>query len=346
MTASRSDYAALLLRNDPILDVRSPREFERGAIPNSRNIPILTDDERHDVGLTYKQDGKAAAIARGHELVESDTKADRVSAWLKYIHAANPTALTCWRGGKRSQIAQQWLAEAGCDIPRLDGGFKALRQTSLDVIAQSSKRDWLVVAGSTGVGKTRFLRNYQPSIDLEAIANHRGSAFGSMATPQPTPVTFEIATAQALLQIADFKCCLIEDESRTIGRLAVPNALYKATQNAPLVVLEAPLSERIRFTYEEYVIGAIPTQLIEAVDRIQKRLGRERHRIVRGKLVEALRQSNAELHQEWIGCLFDWYYDPMYEFQLSRKQERIVFKGNAAELREHLATAYQLPCNA
>lgn len=336
MGAVRSDYAAILRDNTPVIDVRAPIEFERGALPNSFNVPILTDEERHRVGLAYKRDGDAAATALGYKLVSGTHKTDRVRAWARLVESQRDIALTCWRGGQRSQIAQQWLAVAGYDVPRLAGGFKSMRQYSLEVLARGGERDWLVLAGSTGVGKTRFLKQYEASIDLEAAANHRGSAFGQLTTPQPTPISFEIALAQILLQTANFASCLIEDESRTIGRLAIPAGLFDAMQSAPIVVLEASLEDRVEFTYSEYVRGADATRLTIALAHIQKRLGHTRYIALRGKLQEATRLNDAALHKDWIRCLLEWYYDPMYAYQLEKKSGRVVFRGNEEEVRAYL----------
>ena len=336
MVVARIDYNSILRDNVPVLDVRAPTEYERGRIPNSTNIPILDDNERAQVGITYKQDGNEAAVELGFSLVSGFVKRQRVDAWCRYLRS-NPNALlTCWRGGQRSKIAQQWLADAGFDIPRIDGGFKAIRQCSLDALADLNTRRWIVIAGSTGVGKTQFLNSYHESIDLESIAHHRGSAFGQLETPQPVPVSFELELAQRLLQTEQFSFCLIEDESRTIGRLAIPNQLYEEMQSAPIIVLEASLESRIQLTYEHYVRNTDARKLIDALGRIEKRLGRERYSIVKAKLETALEHDTKSSHYDWIASLFNWYYDPMYEYQLERKLERIIFRGDVQAVREYL----------
>ena len=336
MVVARIDYNSILRDNVPVLDVRAPTEYERGRIPNSTNIPILDDNERAQVGTTYKQEGNKAAVELGFSLVSGPAKSQRVNAWCQSLRS-NPNALlTCWRGGQRSKIAQQWLADAGFDVPRIDGGFKAIRQCSLDVLARANTQRWVVLAGSTGVGKTQFLNSYHEAIDLEAIAHHRGSAFGQLETPQPTPVSFELDLAQRLLQTEQFSSCLIEDESRTIGRLAIPSHLYDEIQSAPIIVLEASLESRIQLTYEHYVRDADSMKLIDALGRIQKRLGRERYSIVKMQLEKAIEHGTSALHFDWIASLFKWYYDPMYEYQLKRKLERIIFRGDVQAVREYL----------
>ncbi len=331
MVAVRTDFTRILRDNLPVLDVRAPGEFERGALPRAVNMPILTDAERAEVGIVYKQHGNEAAMKRGFKLVVGTTKKRRVQAWLAYAEAHKETLLTCWRGGQRSAIAQRWLEEAGCQVPRLAGGFKAMRQFSLNVLKQAHRRNWLVIAGPTGVGKTQLLNRFPHAIDLEALANHRGSSFGRRETPQPVPVSFELALAQKLLQTTHFRTCLIEDESRTIGRLAVPSELYNAIQTAPILVLEATAEERIRHTYDLYVRGKEPQSLRDALVRIQKRLGNERYKIVKKQLDRATGANCEALHLEWIANVFRWYYDPMYAYQLALKRDRIVFRGSAID---------------
>ena len=342
MVVARNDYNEILKDNVPVLDVRSPTEYERGAIPNSINLPILNDDERSRVGIEYKRRGNEAATNLGFALVNGREKEERVNSWSRFVEVNHDALLTCWRGGQRSEIAQRWLAEIGFDVPRIAGGFKAIRQCSLDVFEQCNSRRWIVVAGSTGVGKTQFLNTHRASIDLEAIAHHRGSAFGQLDTPQPAPVSFELALAQCLLQTDHFNACLIEDESRTIGRLAIPSQLYSTMQSSPIVVLETSLEARIQLTYEHYVQNADAVKLLNALERIQKRLGRERYAVVKAQLERAINESSESLHLDWIASLFKWYYDPMYEYQLSRKLNRVVFKGDASAVREYLSREFQL----
>ena len=336
MVVARSDYDTILRENLPVLDVRAPTEFERGRIPNSTNLPILNDNERAKVGIEYKQRGNEAAVDLGFSLVSGLEKDRRVSLWSRFLTAKPNALLTCWRGGQRSEIAQRWLSEVGIEVPRIAGGFKAIRQCSLGVFERANLRKWLVLAGSTGVGKTQFLNSYLESVDLEGIAHHRGSAFGQLDTPQPTPVSFELALAQRLLQTEHLNTCLIEDESRTIGRLAIPDQLYTAMQSSPIIVLEDSFEARVQLTYENYVRNADASTLLEALGRIRKRLGQERHAVVKSQLKKAIDQGYESLHLDWIASLFKWYYDPMYEYQLNRKLDRIVFQGDAEAVCEYL----------
>lgn len=335
-----NDYQSLLRDETPILDVRAPAEFAQGAIASAVNIPILDDEERESVGLAYKHRGQNAAVARGHELVQGQVKSQRIEMWREFI-AAHPNAvLCCWRGGMRSQLAQAWLAETGIQVRRISGGSKALRQHCMAVLEHAQSHRFVVLAGRTGSGKTELLRSLHPSIDLEGLANHRGSAFGALSTTQPKPVTFEFSLATQLLNTESDSAILLEDESTMIGRLRVPEPIVSAMSEAPIALLLVPREERIALTYDAYVAGTSGGVLCSNLSRIQKRLGDVRYKEVLSALEFALERDEMHDHHRWIGLLLDYYYDPMYDYQLSKKTSRIEFEGNPVEVRSYLATKY------
>ena len=339
--------AAVLAHQLPLLDVRAPVEFAKGALPNSTNLPILDDAERAAVGTTYRREGRAAAVAQGFDLVSGSTRTARLDAWRHFFEGHPRAALTCWRGGQRSQIAQTWLHEAGVDVPRVRGGYKALRRGCLDVLEQTAAdKRWWVVAGRTGTGKTVVIKALTNAVDLEGAANHRGSAFGAMPTPQPAQATFENQLAYAALALQS-RHLVVEDESRTIGRLGVPEGWHAEMQAAPLVVVEASLESRAAHIRTEYVDEPLQTctpeflaaRYREALDRIQRRLGG----VLYGDITRLLDRAFAgsEDHTAWIAALLEKYYDPMYDYQLQGKRTRIRFQGDResviAYLREHAA---------
>ncbi len=350
MTVLTSDYRGLLVRGAPLLDVRAPGEFARGAFPRAVNLPLLTDDERHRVGLRYKQAGGEAALELGHRLVAGDTRAARLAGWRAWADAHPEGALYCWRGGLRSQIVQEWLAAAGATVPRVAGGFKALRSFCLETLGR--KYPWIVLGGRAGSDKTAILAEIPRHLDLEGLANHRGSAFGKRDTPQPTPISFENALAVRLLNLtrnladpaggpAPTAAIAVEDESRTIGRLAVPPEVFAGMQQGPVVVVEARREDRIESIYRGYVAdddGARP-RLEQALENIRRRLGGDRHKATRAVMRQAFEGGDPERHRAWIGMLLDWYYDPMYDHQLSLKEDRIVFRGGRAAVTDYLARA-------
>lgn len=340
----RNPLLELLSSNRCILDVRAESEFEQGSVPNSTNLPILNDQERKRVGTTYKQQGSEAAQRVGHRLISGEVRQARLDAWLDFCREHPDSMLTCWRGGLRSQIAQSWLAESGVQVERIPGGYKALRQACLDVFKDlTGTRDWLVLAGKTGTAKTILINETTHSIDLEGFANHRGSAFGAHISPQPTPATFENALACAFLHNSHISI-LVEDESRTIGRLALPETWHAAMQQAPLILLEADDAFRIAHIEREYIDDPIsqgepPDQLearyLSALDRITRRLGGLNSKEIRHLMSEAF--ADRRSHADWIEALLHKYYDPMYEFQLKKKQDRIVMHGDHDAVKAYLS---------
>ncbi len=334
---------ALLAAGTPFLDVRAPGEFNRGSVPGAVNLPVLDDAERHRVGVRYKQAGNAAAVALGHRLVSGSVRAQRERLWCEFA-AAHPGAwIYCWRGGQRSAIVQAWLRALGFELPRIPGGFKALRRTCLDVLERTPANfRWLVLGGRTGSGKTELLKQIPGALDLEGIARHRGSAFGAMETPQPTPVTFDSLLAVASLQHRQ-RHLIVEDESRTIGRLALPASWHARMQRAPLAVVDVPLATRVANIRREYLDQPIAggrdpallqAQYADALRRIERRLGGLRRR----ELDQALSHGfTTGEHEPWIERLLVWYYDPMYDHQLQGKGERIVVQGCEQQVLDYLA---------
>jgi tRNA 2-selenouridine synthase len=339
----------LLKTGCPGIDVRSPGEFLAGHLPGAINLPILNDEERTLVGTTYKTDGASAAEALGHTLVAGAVRASRVDAWSALLQARPEAYLYCWRGGARSRIALQWLSDRGVEPLWIEGGYKRLRHLCLDVLNVRAEvtRHWWIVGGRTGSGKTRFLHSRSDGIDLEALANHRGSAFGAAMTPQPALATFENALACALLAHGS-PFLVLEDESRTIGRIGLPEAFFSAMQRAPVVILEASLEARIAAIRKEYVedalepatADALHSRFRSALARIQRRLGGQRHREVLNALDRGFAHGD---HDGWIARLLTWYYDPMYDYQLEKKQARIRFSGPASAVTSFLDAQRPFP---
>lgn len=326
-----------LLRAATFIDLRAPVEFARGALPGAVSLPLMTDSEREQVGTAYVQQGKEAALALGHQLVSGQVRDERLRGWLAHLQE-NPAALLfCARGGLRSQTVQSWLREAGVVAPRVAGGFKAIRQVCVDALAEApTKKPILVVGGRTGCGKTAILAQIPGSLDLERIANHRSSAFGEFTTPQPKQIGFENALAIDYLR-HDHPTLVMEDESRSIGHVALPLEWYEAMRDAPTMVVECEMAERCRRIEEEYVFEplrgdfdpqALQARLAGAVTRIQKRLGRERHAEVLKLMGTSFKQGD---HAPWIERLLSWYYDPAYDRHLQSKKAQVVWRGSVEE---------------
>ncbi|MEN9434613.1 MAG: tRNA 2-selenouridine(34) synthase MnmH [Pseudomonadota bacterium] len=352
-----TDLKTILLSNQPLIDLRAPIEFREGAMPCATNLPLMTDDERAAVGTCYKRKGQQAAIQLGHELVSGVVKAERVAAWAQFVKQHPDGALYCFRGGLRSRISQQWLyEETGVFYPRIQGGYKALRRYLLEVLeVLPSTLSIHVLTGRTGAGKTELLAQLSNAIDLEYLAHHRGSAFGHYLEPQPSQAQFENNLAVTLLQQSISTLSLVfEDESRTIGAVHIPKTLFECLAQAPLVRVEVSNEERLERTYQEYVVKQFATfvqvnastaleyfsaYLLKSIEKIARRLGGVRTQQVWDLVQQALshqqKTGELELHLAWVKVLLLEYYDPMYDYQLSRKQSRLVFSGSSHEVEEY-----------
>ncbi|MCL1140552.1 tRNA 2-selenouridine(34) synthase MnmH [Shewanella pneumatophori] len=354
-----SEYRRILVSDHPIMDARAPIEFDKGAFPASVNHPLMEDEERRLVGTCYKEQGQQAAIELGHSLVNGDVKQQRVAAWVKFF-SNNPNGyLYCFRGGLRSQLTQQWLKEAGLDIPFIEGGYKAMRQFLIETIDTAPNiKPMLILSGITGSGKTDFLLKRQEAIDLEGLAHHRGSSFGRYHESQPSQINFENALGVALLKHQDSaaKHLLLEDESYLIGRSALPQAFYAGMQAANVLVLEESLEARLARLLNEYVhkmhsgyvqrlgeakgFEAFSQYLAQSITGIQKRLGGKRHDELQAMISNALsiqfNQNDTSAHLAWIELLLVKYYDPMYQYQIDKKAERIIFKGDHQAMHQWL----------
>ena len=359
MRDNSSDYRAIFLSGVPMMDARAPVEFDKGAFPNTLNLPLMDDLERQKVGTCYKQKGQQAAIELGHQLVSGELKAERIAAWAAFARANPEGYLYCFRGGLRSQLVQQWLKDAGIEYPRVLGGYKAMRSFLLETIEQAvTGCDFVVVGGMTGTGKTDVLDALDNRLDLEGHANHRGSSFGKRATVQPGQIDFENSLAIDILRkrAAGMQSFVLEDESRLVGRCSLPLSLYQGMQQFPLVWLEDSFDGRVQRILRDYVTGLCaefvalhgPEQgfalfserLLESLENISKRLGGERYQRLQESMQAALAEqqcnANTQLHCGWIEGLLNEYYDPMYAFQREKKAERIEFSGTQDEVVAYL----------
>ncbi len=348
----------LLLTNTPLIDVRAPVEFVKGSIPGSINLPILNDDERAQIGTMYKTEGQDAAVALGHRLVSGSNKQEKINHWIQFIKSNPNCVIYCFRGGMRSQITQQWLKELGYDRPIIHGGYKAVRNyLSTQTEDFAVKNNFLTLTGPTGSGKTNLLHeisNQFAMIDLENIAQHRGSAFGSTTKPQPSQIDFENKLSVNIMQlnsnkILNKKTVFIEDESALIGRCMVPKTLYDKYREAPVLWLDEPIENRVQNIFAEYIlqteIGSAvsdvnKTELAQnvfkkyykAVNAISKKLGglrsNEITQLIENSEKEFLETKNLTSNCLWIEKLLSYYYDPIYLDNLERRKVKISFRGN------------------
>lgn len=362
MRDNTTDYRQLFLNDVPMMDMRAPVEFAKGAFPNAINLPLMNDLERQKVGTCYKQQGQQAAIALGHQLVSGHTKTQRIAAWAAFARANPDGYLYCFRGGLRSQISQQWLqSEAGIQYPKVVGGYKAMRNFLLDTTQSAvAECDFVLIGGLTGTGKTEVLQVLDNAIDLEGHANHRGSSFGKRATGQPVQINFENSLAIDVLKkrARGIEQFVLEDEGRIVGSCSLPLELYQGMQRYPLVWLEDSFDHRVERILSDYVTNLcaefvalhgseqgftlFAERLKQSMGNILKRLGGERYQrfstLLQQALDEQQRTGTVDLHRAWISGLLSEYYDPMYAYHRDSKAGRIEFSGNQVQVREYLKT--------
>jgi tRNA 2-selenouridine synthase len=300
----------------PLIDVRSPGEFAQGHIVGAVNIPLFSDEERAAVGTTYKKEGKDKAVVLGLEFV-GPKMADIVRK-CSALSKKRQIRVHCWRGGMRSQSVAWLLKQAGFDVEVLPGGYKSYKQEVRDFFEQKLKL--LVLGGPTGSGKTKILHQLQALgqqvIDLEGLANHRGSSFGSLGqAAQPSTEHFENLLAFELLQLDCTRLIWVEDESRKIGTAVVNTAFWAQIHQADRVVVKIPREERIERLVEEY--GAFPKdELAAAVTRIGKKLGPQHLKAA----LEQLEEGNlAEVARASLE-----YYDKAYAYSATKRLGNVL----------------------
>lgn len=313
-----------LLDAPSILDVRSPAEFEKGHVPGARNLPLFSNEERHEVGLCYKQRGKDQAIKLGLSFVGPKVKGfvDQAEVWCP----DRKLGMYCWRGGMRSGSMSQLLSMAGFEVELVPGGYKTWRRAVHDLWANPLQL--VNLSGYTGSGKTMVLEALRTAgeqvINLEALANHRGSAFGQLGE-QPTTEHFENMLGHALLWLDRNRTIWIEDESRSIGRVYLPDDLYDQMQEAPLVMISKSRKQRTTELCEMY--GQAPRQeLIDAFERITRRMG--------GQHVKAAIEhlENDDLESACVIALD--YYDRAYSHGQKKRNTTPAFSLDITGLAE------------
>jgi len=302
----------------PIIDVRSPSEFLYGHIPGAINIPLFNDKEREAVGISYKNEGRTKAILKGLQLTGPSMNMKLGQA----LEAAkdNKLLVHCWRGGMRSE-AMSWLFSLGdIETSVLDGGYKSYRNHVLENLSQ--KRKYIVLGGLTGSGKTEILRQIKSLgnqvIDLEGIACHKGSAFGSLGQPkQPSSEHFANLLFHELGKTDKSDVVWLEDESKNIGTVFMPDQFFNNLREAPVIAIIMDIKTRMPRLLREYSQYS-KEELQESVKRISKRLGGDNTQ-------EAISEIDAANFARAIEITLE-YYDKTYMYGLKkRKTEHINY---------------------
>jgi tRNA 2-selenouridine synthase len=331
-------FAPDLLDSHCLIDARTPLEYAEDHLPGAVNVPLLSNEERVEIGTLYKQQGPHAARIRGLELT-----AHRFPAMVAAATAAangRPILVYCWRGGLRSKTLATLLALTGYAVVQLTGGYKAFRQQVMDDFAAFRPPAPLVVLhGMTGIGKTTFLHRLDPArytvIDLEGLAQHRGSAFGQLGLVQDlSQRRFDTLLWDAFRKAPGDRPIVLEGESRRIGRITLPGNLYDVMRDGIKIWCTASLETRVARLIEEYGREEYRQGMREALERIRKKLGGDRFTEICGYL------ERWEM-PEFMGSLMENYYDRLYykvrEWQEAGTISLEQFDQGAVELAAILA---------
>jgi len=316
----------------PVLDVRSPGEFQHGRIPTAINMPLFNNEERAVVGTLYKQQGREQAIEEGLKIV--GPKLYDFVQQAKSQAKDGKVMVHCWRGGMRSQSMATLLRTSGLNVSTLEGGYKAYRNHVQAQFDQPYKL--IVLGGKTGCGKTDILHALEKEgeqvIDLEGLANHKGSSFGGIGQPeQPSGEMFENLLWERLSCMNFEQRIWVEDESEYIGKLFVPKPLFRSMESAHALVIELPMHVRVARLIREY--GQMDEQELEdGLMRIQKRLG--------GQNVKEAKEALGEKNYARATEIALTYYDKAYLRSLNqRPDERLHTLNLEADQPQETAKA-------
>lgn len=303
---------ALSLEQAVFIDLRAPVEFQDAHIPGAVNIPLFSDQERSEVGIIYRYQGPGSAKSKGLEVV-APRLASLVSE-IKRRAEGNNLVLYCWRGGERSDAVSRVLDIMDVDGYRLTGGYKAYRTHILKHLQEMPSGRVVVIHGLTGTGKTKIINKMAedgwPTVDLEGLANHRGSVFGGLGLgEQPKQKFFDSLLYEAMKRFDGDKYLIVESESKKIGRLFLPDNLYAMMKEGIHVLIYDNIANRVNRLYHEYVenqnISA--KDFLDCVQGLQRFLGkRKTHDIT--ELINGNRLMDA------IRILLTDYYDPLYGY--------------------------------
>lgn len=311
----------------PVIDVRSPSEYAGGHIPGAFNIPLFSDEERAAVGTKYVNEGRQQAVRLGLELV-----APKLSWFVDTLNSMvnqKNILVYCWRGGMRSASMSWLFGLAGFNPLTLEGGYKSFRRYAQ--AAFDRKYKFIVLGGMTGCGKTELIKklkaNSEQVVDLEGLANHKGSAFGWINQPkQPTTEHFENLLFNELRKLNPSQPIWIEDESKSIGSIFIPQSIYIQIINSPTIIIETDLNHRIERLINDYT-ACDKQDLINSVLRIQKRLGLEKAK----RCIEYIESGNL---RDAIAIALE-YYDKTYSYGIEQKKlppKFLTFDGTTNDM--------------
>ncbi|MEM7106394.1 MAG: tRNA 2-selenouridine(34) synthase MnmH [Bacteroidota bacterium] len=326
-----------------LLDVRSPGEYSKGHIPGAVNLPLFSDKERAEVGTLYKQKNRDTAYEKGLEIV-----GPKMAGFVRKVKSlTNGSDLTvhCWRGGQRSQSMAWLLSNAGFKVRVIEGGYKAFRTLMLKTF-EKTQAQFLIIGGKTGIGKTELLHALSQAgeqvIDLEGMANHKGSAFGALGqATQPTTEQFANDLFTLFQKMDINRRIWLENESRTIGTVYLPDPFLDTMKSSILINVDIPMNLRVQRLVNEYATFP-PESLIDAFERIERRLGGQNMKaaiqaINAGEFHEAAAIALRYYDKSYLHAVNRWPFKKIFEIQLEEDNPE-----NGAKTIIELANEQQL----
>jgi len=290
------------------VDVRSPKEFEEDCIPGAVNIPLFSNEERAIVGTLYKQVGKEVAIEKGLEIVS--TKLPEMINEYKKLNGK--IIIYCWRGGMRSGSITGLLKSMKYDVEQLEKGYKDYRRFVREELEKIRLPKAYVIYGLTGSGKTELLQQFENSLDLEGLAQHRGSVFGGIGLKIRSQKMFEGLLLKRLIELKKQDYILVEGESRKIGNTQIPLNVWEQLQKAKKIKLNSPMQDRVKRLYNEYCKNVDKEVVIKKILMIEKFLGKKKV----GELIKLVEENKLE---EFIEMILIEYYDKLYKHTVDSK---------------------------
>lgn len=302
--------AAAPLPFDEVIDVRAPSEFAEDHVPGAINLPVLSDEERATVGTIYVRQDRFLARKVGAAMVSRNAAAhlegplaDRDGGWRPLVY--------CWRGGQRSGSFASILDQIGWRVRLIDGGYRTYRRLVKAALydAPLAARP-VLLDGGTGTAKTALLERLAARgaqvVDLEGLANHRGSNFGAMAGGQPSQKMFESRLAAALATVDPARPLVLEAESNAIGSLRLPPSVWAAMKTAPVIRVEAPVEARAA-----HLATAYP-DLVEDGEALAARIDSLRPYHARDRVEAWHGMAREGDHRGLAASLIEHHYDPRY----------------------------------
>lgn len=321
-----------------LIDVRSEKEFEDSTMPGSINIPLFNNEERHEVGTLYKQTSKKAASDKGLEIVSR-----KLPQFIKEFEKISARkAVFCWRGGMRSKTTATVLSLMNIRVYRISGGIRAYRTWVIEALERYQfKAECIVINGYTGSGKTEILKALAergfPVLDLEGMAQHRGSIFGQIGLAPHNQKTFESLLIQELLRFQDEPYILMEAESKRIGKVVLPEVITQVKEKGIVFFIDMPLEQRVKHIIQEYRPIEFKDECIEAFMKIKKKI----HTPIANQIHKCLLNDDFE---EAVGLMLEHYYDSRYEHAMEQyeRDQKVIKAKNIEDAVEMLVRQLSL----